>query len=109
MLWATRADDVVARQRTIARLRPLLEHRLDPFPDGGTWRSNLRLKMRQDKALRRLESVREIDGADDRFERCGESRRSLSATTLRLALTEKEEFIKGEPLRNIGEADAAHD
>jgi hypothetical protein len=109
MFWATRTDDVVARQRTVARLRPLLEHRLDPFADGGTWRSNLRLKVRQHKAFRRLESVREIYGTDDRFKRCGESRRSLPTTTLRLTLTEKEEFIKGEPLRNIGEADAAHD
>jgi hypothetical protein len=63
----------------------------------------------QHEAFRRLESVCEIHGTDDRFERCGESRRSLPATTLRLALTEKEEFIKGEPLRNIGKADAAHD
>jgi hypothetical protein len=109
MFWATRTDDVVARQRTIARLRPLLEHRLDPFADGGTWRSNLRLKVRQHEAFRRLESVCEIHGADDRFECRCESSRSLPATTLRLALTEKEEFIKGEPLRNIGKADAAHD
>jgi hypothetical protein len=109
MFWAARTDDVVARQRTIARLRPLLEHSLDPFADGRTWRSYLRLKVRQHKAFRRLESVCEIDGADDGFERCGESGRSLPTTALRLTLTEKEEFIKGEPLCNIGEADAAHD
>jgi hypothetical protein len=65
--------------------------------------------MRQHEALRSLESVREIDGADDRLECRCESRRSLPATTLRLALTEKEKFIKCEPLRNIGKANAAHD
>ena len=51
----------------------------------------------------------EIDGADNRFKCRCESRRSLPTATLRLALTKKEELIKGEPLRNIGEADAAHD
>jgi hypothetical protein len=63
----------------------------------------------QHEAFRRLESVCEIHGTNDRLECCGESRRSLPTTTLRLALTEKEEFIKGEPLCDIGEADAAHD
>ena len=65
--------------------------------------------MRQHEAFRRLESVCEIDGTDDRLECRCESGRSLPTTTLRLALTEKEEFIKGEPLCDIGEADAAHD
>lgn len=109
MFRATRANDVVARQRTVACLRPLLKHRLYPFANCRTWRGDLRLKVRQHEAFRRFKSVCEIDGTDDRFERCGESRRPLPATTLRLTLTEKEEFIKGEPLCNIGEADAAHD
>jgi hypothetical protein len=109
MFWATRTDDVVARQRTVARLRPLLEHRLDPLPDRRPWCSDLRLKVRQHETFRRFKSVCEIDGADDRLECRCESGRSLPATTLRLALTEKEEFIKCEPLRNIGETDAAHD
>jgi len=109
MFWATRADDVVAWQRTVARLSPLLEHRLDSFANCRTWLSDLRRKMCQHEALRSIKTVCEIDGTDNRFERCGESGRSLPAATLRLAFTEKEEFIKGEPLSNIGEADTAHD
>jgi hypothetical protein len=65
MLETMRGDNVVAREGAVARLRPLLEERLNPLSEYGTWRRESGGKVLLDKVCGGQIPVLQEDRTDD--------------------------------------------
>ena len=109
VLRTTGRNDVVAWKRSVARLRPLLEHRLDPLAEQRSRRSDLGGKVHMYESCSRGESVCEKDRSDDRLEGRSEGGRATCASTLAFADTYVHGFVQPQASCNLRERLAAHD